>query len=72
VSSIVEALKGIKRVGRSRTAQYGLVEITEFDYKEVESDVASDGYVTVYADSRLIFWTIMACQLSNQLLSNWD
>lgn len=55
VSSIVEALKGIKRVGRSRTAQYGLVEITEFDYKEVESDVASDGYVTVYADSRLIF-----------------
>jgi hypothetical protein len=55
VSSIVEALKGIKRVGRSRTAQYDLVEITEFDYKEVESDVASDGYVTVYADSRLIF-----------------
>lgn len=55
VSSIVEALKGIKRVGRSRTAQYGLVEITGFDYKEVESDVASDGYVTVYADSRLIF-----------------
>ncbi|MBD5358030.1 MAG: hypothetical protein HDR88_13655 [Bacteroides sp.] len=56
---IKNALTGVKRIGRSRTAQYGLVEIEEADYKEVESGqpvkTGKDKIVTVYADSRLIF-----------------
>lgn len=50
------ALEGKKRIGRSRTAQYGLVEITSYEYEEVKGGVESlSGYVAVYADSRLIF-----------------
>lgn len=47
---------GNKRVGRSRSSQYGLVKITCLDkpYKEVPS-VSKKGQVTVYADSRLVF-----------------
>lgn len=57
---IIQALtdeKIAKRVGRSRTAQYGLVEIKHLQdkpYAEVKSNSKS-GTVTVYADSRLIF-----------------
>ena len=55
---IVDALtKGSsKRVGRSRSAQYGLVEIRQLPeaYKQV-SGLARKGTVLVYADSRLIF-----------------
>lgn len=54
-SLIVEALEGKKRVGRSRTAQYGLVEIEKFEYKEIGSLTETDEYVEVYADGRLIF-----------------
>lgn len=54
-SLIVEALEGKKRVGRSRTAQYGLVEIKKFEYKEIGSSTETDEYVEVYADGRLIF-----------------
>lgn len=54
-SLIVEALEGKKRVGRSRTAQYGLVDIEKFDYKEIESSAKTDENVEVYADGRLIF-----------------
>jgi len=55
VSKIEEAIKGIKRIGRSRTAQYGLVEIEECDFKESESRRKTGDFVTIYADSRLIF-----------------
>ena len=51
-------LEGIHRIGRSRSAQYGLVEISECDYSEVESNknvVKSGELLVVYADSRLIF-----------------
>jgi len=51
-----EALKGTKRLGRSRTAQYGLVEIEPTDFTETESRESSDEYSTVYADGRLIFY----------------
>lgn len=44
-----------KRVGRSRTAQYGLVKIEECNYVEVESSKSTEDTVTVYADGRLIF-----------------
>ena len=46
---------GSKRVGRSRTAQYGLVEIKPFEYSEIASGESQNNIVTVYADSRLIF-----------------
>lgn len=64
---IAEALVGQKRVGRSRSAQYGLVEIKLASFSEVEQrdgkglkckDVNGDEHSncqTIYADSRLIF-----------------
>ena len=55
VGSIEEALVGIKKIGRSRTAQYGLVDICPVGFKNVESTQLSGDFVTVYADGRLIF-----------------
>ncbi len=57
VNDIKEALIGEnKRIGRSRTAEYGLVEIAELnDFKEIPSTDAQDMTVAVYADGRLIF-----------------
>ena len=59
-SVIEKALTGKKRLGRSRTAQYGLVEIAPATFTQPHSrseGVMIDGkkYVTVYADGRLIF-----------------
>lgn len=51
---IIKALEGEKRVGRSRTAQYGLVKIEKCSFKQVESKTAGNGTVFVYADSRLV------------------
>ena len=51
---IVDSLVGERRVGRSRTAQYGLVRIEECTYDEVET-CGTNGMVVIYADSRLIF-----------------
>ena len=52
---IIDTLVGKKRVGRSRTAQYGLVKIEKLDYKDIPSRESKDGLLVVYADSRLIF-----------------
>ncbi|MDE6668213.1 MAG: hypothetical protein K2K26_00860 [Muribaculaceae bacterium] len=52
---LVEAIVGNKRIGRSRTAQYGLVKIEKLEYEEVGSGEPEDNKVTVYADGRLIF-----------------
>lgn len=50
------ALVGKHNIGRSRTAQYGLVELEECNFDETRSrDINADGKVTVYADGRLIF-----------------
>ena len=49
-------LVGKKRVGRSKTAQYGLVEIETVDYAEPVVEKRNDDYVIVYADARLIFF----------------
>lgn len=51
------ALLGKHNIGRSRTAQYGLVELEECNFDETPSrDIKADGeIVTVYADGRLIF-----------------
>ncbi len=58
---IKKALIGKRRIGKSRSAQYGLIEIVEEDFSEIESDQPTehkDGksvVISVYADSRLIF-----------------
>ena len=51
---IANALCGQRRLGRSRSAQYGLVQIAPAKFEEAQSQTAT-GEVTVYADSRLIF-----------------
>lgn len=57
VALISDALVGKKRIGRSRSAQYGLVEIVEAGFDEVMGSAPESGetLVTVYADGRLIF-----------------
>ena len=55
---IKKALVGTHRVGRSRSAQYGLVEINACDFNEPESSkqtVKSGDCLIIYAESRLIF-----------------
>lgn len=54
ISKLKNALIGKKRVGRSRTAQYGLVDIQELEYTSISSN-SSSGELVIYADSRLIF-----------------
>lgn len=61
VKTVADALTGEKRVGRSRTAQYGLVKIEAVDdYKEVCS-CCKTGEVVIYADSRLVFLDDNGC-----------
>ncbi len=58
LTQIKASLTGIKRIGRSRTAQYGLVEISESNTSQEQNsspDTISDHYIYVYADGRLIF-----------------
>lgn len=53
---IKQHLQGRQHIGRSRTAQYGQVEIEECTFDEVAShNSTAHQLVTVYADSRLIF-----------------
>ncbi len=49
------ALSGFKRIGRSRSAQYGSVEIKKGDFKICQSQTTSNEAITVYAESRLLF-----------------
>lgn len=53
---IAKSLCGIQKIGRSRTAQYGLVRIESFDFKESLSGDSYENLVTIYADGRLIFF----------------
>ena len=54
---VTRALVGIHRVGRSRSAQYGLVKIEETSFENPKClPNQSDEDVVVYADSRLIFF----------------
>lgn len=57
-NAIIDALSGTRRIGRSRTAQYGLVEIEEIATKVEEITVLDNNpeHALVYADSRLIFF----------------
>jgi hypothetical protein len=53
--AVSKALIGEKRIGRSRTAQYGLVEISDCKFDDVPSRASDKDYSVVYADSRLVF-----------------
>lgn len=57
IEKVKEALIGTKRIGRSRTAQYGLVkiEILENAKKPIYLQEKNPDYALVYADARLIF-----------------
>ena len=51
-----KALCGYRHVGRSRSAQYGLVHIEEAEFLRPKTHcTARDGEVAVYAEGRLIF-----------------
>ena len=56
---IKRAIAGERTIGRSRSAQYGLIRIEPYEYSEAQNGVSSeaenDSFVAVYADSRLIF-----------------
>lgn len=52
---IRKSLVGEKRIGRSRTAQYGLVQISECKFDDVASRPTKKDFSVVYADSRLVF-----------------
>lgn len=60
-NQIANSIIGEQQIGHSRTAEYGLVCIEKDDsYKEIDStsdtvEIAGKRYVTVYADSRLVF-----------------
>lgn len=59
--AIVKAICGLHHVGRSRSAQYGCVEIAECGFEEAAPlptplYIGSRQYVAVYADSRLVFF----------------
>lgn len=57
IIKVVEALKGVKRVGASRSAQYGSVEIKEITGSEetLKPSSINPEVAVIYADSRLIF-----------------
>lgn len=46
---------GLKHIGRSRTAQYGLVKIEPYEYADAKYGEPNNDIFTVYADSRLVF-----------------
>ena len=57
---IINALCGKRHIGHSRSAEFGLVTIEQADFNEVIS-TKPDGksqFITVYADSRLIFFDV--------------
>lgn len=56
--TIINAICGKNHIGRSRSAEFGLVSIEQAEYKEITSSepASSSDFVTVYADGRLIFF----------------
>lgn len=55
-NEIVSALCGIKYIGRSRSAQYGQVQIELSSFTNPKPKVSEPGNVVVYADGRLVFY----------------
>lgn len=56
VKVIINSLCGIKKIGRSRSAQYGLVEISQLNYEQFKNSVSEDdNIILLYAESRVVF-----------------
>lgn len=55
ITKVKEALIGKHTIGRSRTAQYGLVEINVENYAQSTSNFNTVNNIVIYAESRLIF-----------------
>ena len=81
---ITPHLTGLHRIGRSRTAQYGLAEIETCNFQQVicstePQQINEKKYIIIYADSRLIFldnsgistFDIEACDLGLQGEIDW-
>ena len=61
IDEIVSSLAGRKRIGRSRSAEYGLVDISTVGNNTVESDsTIKPGEIIVYAESNLCFYSELA------------
>jgi CRISPR/Cas system CSM-associated protein Csm3 (group 7 of RAMP superfamily) len=56
IALVTNALEGKKRLGKSKTAQYGQVKIDEIDKLSIfESKPCKNNQLVIYADSRLCF-----------------
>lgn len=55
IDKVKQAIIGKHTIGRSRTAQYGLVDIQESTFEQSDSDFKANGDIVIYAESRLIF-----------------
>ncbi|MCR9290707.1 MAG: hypothetical protein NXI23_25320 [Bacteroidetes bacterium] len=55
---LIKALSGKKRIGRSRTAEYGLVEITQCSapFSELQHGTTNENYQLIYASSDWCFY----------------
>ncbi len=56
LDTVTEALVGLKRIGKSRTAQYGQLEIGRIEPVKGVSTFKSGKYTLVYAQSNLCFF----------------
>lgn len=58
-NSVIEKIKngliGKHTVGRSRTAQYGLIEVREDSFNQTKSNFKTNSDIVIYVESRLIF-----------------
>jgi len=56
VKQVVDALQGVKRIGKSKSAQFGQVEISLIDEPSIyESRPTTDDTLVIYAESNLCF-----------------
>jgi len=57
IETITKALTGEKHIGKSKTAQYGLIEIEKIDKPEIfKSNSAKNNKLVIYAESNLCFF----------------
>ena len=56
IDEIEQHLSGKKRIGRSRSAQYGLVDITKIGEVPTKNEKIPAGEICIYAESNLCFY----------------
>jgi len=55
INKVKEAITGYKKIGRSSSAQYGLVKIEEANYESALNSFEYNEGLLIYAESRLLF-----------------